>query len=126
MKKFKNCPCCSSSNIYLTFEVNDIGTTIPVMFCNSCKIIFKVENDSPYLNDKATYKYLEEKTIKAWNTRKSLERVIERLEELTEKYMSNSEKAAELGMDYEKHMIYNCAKGNAFEETIEIIKQEMM
>ena len=126
MKKFKNCPCCGSSSLYLTFEVNDIGTTIPVMFCNSCKIIFKVENDSPYLNDKETYKYLEEKTIKAWNIRKPLERVIERLEELTKKYMSNSEKAAELGIDYEKHMIYNGAKGNALEETIEIIKKEMM
>lgn len=126
MKKFKNCPCCGSSNIYLTFEVNDIGTVIPTMFCNSCKIIFKVENDSPYLNDKETYKYLEEKTIKAWNNQKPLERVIARLEELTEKYMRNSEKAAELGIDYEKHMIYNGAKGNAFEETIEIIKQEMM
>ena len=80
MKIFKNCPCCGSSSIYLTFEVNDIGTTIPVVFCNSCKIVFKVENDSPYLNDKETYKYLEEKTIEAWNTRKPLERVIERLE----------------------------------------------
>lgn len=64
--------------------------------------------------------------IEALEKQSKLERVIERLEELTEKYMSNSEKAAELGIDYEKHMIYNGAKGNALEETIEIIKKEMM
>ena len=65
-----------------------------------------------------------EEAITAWNTRKPLERIVERLEELTEKHMSNSEKAAELGKDYERHMILNGAKGIAFEAAIEIVKEE--
>lgn len=110
MEKFKNCPCCGSSSVYLTFEVNDIGTIIPIMFCNSCKIIFKVENDSPYLNDEKTYKYLEEKTIKTWNTRKPLERVIEKLE--------NEVK--------DLHEDCNYIDAYKYEEAIKIIKEELM
>lgn len=63
--------------------------------------------------------------INAWNTRKPVEDVLERLEELMEKAMRNSEKAAELGKAYEKHMIFNGAKGTAFEEGIEIVKECM-
>lgn len=65
-----------------------------------------------------------EEAITAWNTRKPVERILERLEELMEKYMNNSEKAAELGKAYEKHVVYNGAKGMAFEKAIEIIQGE--
>ena len=60
------------------------------------------------------------------NTRKPVDDVVERLEELAEKAMNNSEKAAELGKAYEKHMILNGTKGTAFEKAIEIIKEGMM
>ena len=115
MKKLKKCPFCGVDCLYETFEVNDIGTTIPVMFCNSCKIVFKVENDSPYLNDDKTYEYLKEKTSNAWNTRKPLERVIERLE--TESDFFGGEPMGTLQKSF-------YCKG--VEKAIEIIKQEMM
>ena len=66
MSEMKRCFCCGSSCIYETFEIDSLGTEIPVIFCNSCKIVFKVENDSPYLDDEETYKYLKEKNAKAW------------------------------------------------------------
>ena len=47
------------------------------------------------------------------------------MEELIENAMSNSEKAAELGKAYEKHMIFNGAKGTEFEEAIDIVKGEL-
>ena len=64
-----------------------------------------------------------EEAVAAWNNRKPVDDVLERLGALVEKCMNNSEKAAELGKAYEKHMIFNGAKGNAFEEAIEIIKE---
>lgn len=69
MAELKKCPFCGGDCLYKTFEVNDLGDEIPVIFCNWCKVVFKVENDSPFLNCKDTYKYLEEKNIKAWNNR---------------------------------------------------------
>ena len=68
----------------------------------------------------------DEEAVAAWNNRKPVEDVLERLGTLVEKCMNNSEKAAELGKQYEKHMIFNGAKGNAFEEAIEIIKGELL
>ena len=64
-----------------------------------------------------------EKAIQAWNNRKPIDDIVERLETLAEKAMKNSEKAAELGHFYEKHMIFNGAKGTAFEKAIEIVKE---
>lgn len=55
----------------------------------------------------------------------AIERVLERLESLCEMSMRNSEKAAELGKSYEKHMILQGAKGVAYETAIEIIKEEI-
>ena len=69
MAELKKCPFCGGDCLYKTFEVNDLGDEIPVIFCNWCKVVFKVENDSPFLNCKDTYEYLEEKNIKAWNNR---------------------------------------------------------
>ena len=80
MSELKRCFCCGSDCIYETFEIDDIGRDIPVIFCDSCKVVFKVENDSPYLNDEETYRYLKEKNIKAWNTRKPMESILEQLE----------------------------------------------
>lgn len=60
--------------------------------------------------------------IKAQPTAFNVEAVMKALEKLEEKYMNNSEKAAELGIDYERHMIYYGAKGNAFAEAIDVVK----
>lgn len=62
--------------------------------------------------------------IKSLEKQISLERIVEKLENEVEKAMRISEKAAELGKDYERHMLYHGGKGNAFEEAIEIVKEE--
>ena len=80
MADLRECPFCGGDCLYKTFEVNDLGDEIPVIFCNECKIVFKVENDSPFLDNKKTYEYLEEKNANAWNTRKPMEAVVAELE----------------------------------------------
>lgn len=82
MSELKKCLCCGSSWIYETLEIDELGTEIPIIFCNACKVVFKAENDSPYLNDKETWEYLKEKNRNAWNNRKLIEAVVERLEGL--------------------------------------------
>ena len=67
--ELKPCPFCGGESIYKTFEIDSLGDDIPVIFCNDCKIIFKVENDSPYFDNAKTYAYLEQKNITAWNRR---------------------------------------------------------
>ena len=96
--KLLPCPFCGGGCIYETFEINSLGAEIPVIFCNHCKIVFKVENDSMYLKDDETYAYLAKKNIEAWNTRKPMERIVERLEEVAEEerqywYNSGDEEA---------------------------------
>lgn len=85
-----NCPFCDCGAIYEITETEDIVEKVPALFCNGCKMIFKVENDSPYLNDDMTFEYLKEKLHKQFNTRKPMERILEQLESLC-KY--NSEQA---------------------------------
>lgn len=54
---------------------------------------------------------------------KALREIVERLEERTEQEMNTSKKAAELGAAYERHTILHGAKGMAFEEAIEIVRE---
>lgn len=118
MNELKRCPFCGGEafmyhskaheSIILGEKVAFKGATF--IECGACNCIISEPT--------------EEKAIQAWNTRKPMERIIERLEEKAEKAMANSEKAAELGRAYEKHMIFNGAKGNAFEEAIDIVMEE--
>lgn len=118
----KRCPFCDEDCLYETFEVNDIGTTIPVIFCNSCKIIFKVENDSPYLEDDKTYEYLKKKNIKAWNNRKPLERAIKHLEKEGKFVDEEKERCAtESIFQFDRAVGYS----NGIFNAIEFIKGEM-
>lgn len=68
--KLKPCPFCGSEDIYKTHsEEIPFGTKNPEIFCNTCKAIFAVEDDSPYLNCDEDFKYRREKTAEAWNKR---------------------------------------------------------
>lgn len=80
-KRLLSCPFCGGEAIYEIKRENELGTIIPQLFCNHCKMIFEIENDSPYLNDDKTHDYLKEKLYVWWNTRKPMERIVERLEE---------------------------------------------
>ena len=41
----------------------------PQIFCNGCKVIVEVENDSPYFSDDETIQYLRDRLVKIWNRR---------------------------------------------------------
>lgn len=71
MDKLKPCPFCGSDDVDETYsyECNTLGTKNPEIFCNSCKVIFSVEDDSPYTNCEEDYMYRRAKTIEAWNRR---------------------------------------------------------
>lgn len=69
-KKLKPCPFCGSEDLYETYSQEyALGTKNPEIFCNSCKAIFSIEDDSPYMNCDEDYKYRKEKTKEAWNRR---------------------------------------------------------
>lgn len=65
----KPCPFCGSGDLHFDSITNDIGTEIPIIFCNLCKAEFHVENDSPYMDDNLTKIYLHKKNIEVWNRR---------------------------------------------------------
>lgn len=63
------CPFCGCTNLYIVDESEELFSVVPAIFCNGCKMIVKIENNSPYLDDESTYKYLYEKLVKTWNGR---------------------------------------------------------
>ena len=68
--KLKPCPFCGSEVIYETYSQEyAFGTKNPEIFCNSCKVIFSIEDDSPYINSEEDYAYRRVKTAEAWNRR---------------------------------------------------------
>lgn len=68
--KLKPCPFCGSTDIYETHSEEDtLGYKTPEIFCNSCKIIFSIEDDSPYTDYEADYAYRKDRTAEAWNVR---------------------------------------------------------
>lgn len=61
----------------------------------------------------------EEKAIKAWNTRKPMEKIVERLEEIKMRYFLTIANTGDEKLD----AVYE-AVGNAIDKAIEIIKEE--
>ena len=61
--------------------------------------------------------------VKNMPTAYDVDKVVEELETLAEKHMSNSEKAEELGKAYEKHAVLHGGKGRAYENAIEIVRK---
>lgn len=102
MSEIKNCPFCNEGVIYETSREDYLGTVIPQLFCNSCKMIFEVENDSPYLDDKKTEEYLREKLHRQFNTRKPMQEIVERLEDLKQHNLNEAKKCSE----FENFQVY--------------------
>lgn len=78
--KIKSCPFCGCGAIYEISREDSIVDKIPQLFCNGCKMVFEVENDSPFMSDTKTFEYLKEKLHTTWNTRKPMDRIVEQLE----------------------------------------------
>ena len=68
--ELKPCPFCGCDAVHETFRQEHwFGTKEPIVFCNGCKAEFSIEDDSPFTNVEADYKWRKEKTIEAWNRR---------------------------------------------------------
>ena len=69
MDELKPCPFCGGTNVYETLNEERAGYKNPMIFCNWCKAIFTIEDDSPYVMIDEDYEYRRKKTIQAWNRR---------------------------------------------------------
>lgn len=115
------CPFCGEEEMYETKRENELGTIIPQLFCNCCKMTFEIENDSPYLNDDKTYDYLKEKLHNLWNTRKPMQVIVERLKKEGQK-MSEAKSMVKYGKaSPSSHRYY---KAVSVKKAIEIVKEE--
>ena len=69
MERLNSCPFCGCNEIYEIRRNDYLTGERPQIFCNGCKVIVEVENDSPYFADGETIQYLRDKLIKIWNGR---------------------------------------------------------
>ena len=69
MEELKPCPFCGCKEIYEIRRDDYMTGERPQIFCNGCKVIVEVENDSPYFADDETIQYLRDKLVKIWNRR---------------------------------------------------------
>ena len=69
MIELKPCPFCGCNAIYETRCDDYLIGERPQIFCNGCKVIVEVENNSPYFSDDETIQYLRDKLVKIWNRR---------------------------------------------------------
>lgn len=122
MSELKRCPFCGGDKLKIESKTKDISYryvrqhTLSVR-CNKCHarggtVSGEIGNYSfgtPKSEKLTTLKELEEKAIEAWNTRKPMERIVERLEK--EKVFEDS-----WGDDM------GCGAYNAYHHAIEIVK----
>ena len=69
MERLNPCPFCGYNAIYETRREDYMTGERPQIFCNGCKVIVEVENNSPYFSDDETIQYLRDKLVKIWNRR---------------------------------------------------------
>ena len=112
MSELKRCPFCGGEVRFVKTGCSSRGK-IGHLYCDGCK-------ESFFKNDRW---HTESELYEKWNTRKPLERVIERLEE--EERLADEEKER---CDIANPLQFDSAKGysNGMYNAIEIIKQEMM
>lgn len=67
--ELKPCPFCGCNAIYEIRRDDYLTGERPQIFCNGCKVIVEVENNSPYFSDDETMQYLRDKLVKIWNRR---------------------------------------------------------
>ena len=70
MEEHKNCPCCDSEDISVGSKCVSIGEDIYIR-CNTCGLKMQLCKE-----------YGWKELLKRWNTRKPMQNIVERLEEL--------------------------------------------
>lgn len=98
-KKLLPCPCCGEENTIETFD-----TFVPALKCTDCGLMMTI---SPSFI--GNYK---KELYKKWNTRKPIDRIVERLEELKEEYA------------YPDDDEYTAGHYSAFKNALKIVKEE--
>lgn len=68
-KNLKKCPFCGEGALYITRQEDELGTEIPSIFCNLCKVSIVPEDDSNSFDDDEIYNYLLDKVVNVWNSR---------------------------------------------------------
>lgn len=116
MEQLKKCPFCGGKA-----KLEQIASATWdkfVVTCNSSKCC------AFYIGycDEGLYE-TKEKAIIAWNTRKPMEQIVERLELLQDMHGQREEDAREAGLTM--HADLEGAKAYVVEEAIEIVKEEM-
>lgn len=74
-KKLLPCPFCGGQKVIETYHA-----FVPVLLCGDCGAMMTI----PMANFSTSYKKI---LVEKWNTRKPMERIVERLEKLQEEYM---------------------------------------
>lgn len=82
MNELKPCSHCGSRDLYKIEIKDNLQITQPAIFCNTCKTVLSVEDDSHTFDDDERMKYLEHKVRKAWNHRPAPENKPLTLEQL--------------------------------------------
>lgn len=117
MEELKKCPFCGGEAIV---RVNtEMGGSQYQVFCTECPVTV------------GRYWYWnEEQAITAWNTRKPMERIVERLEEEYKNAIDARDDAAEMlykkqRVNWENENKYYDTKSDGIKLTIEIVKAEL-
>lgn len=108
IEEYKKCPCCDSENIEVGSVVVSFGEDIFIK-CNSCGIKLQICKE---------YGYRE--LLKRWNTRKPMDRIVERLEEEQEKL--DTDMFARECDNWHGQLCNGISEG--LEKAIEIVKEE--
>lgn len=110
IEEHKKCPCCDS-------EDTSVGSVVVLdreelyIKCNSCGLKLQIRKE---------YGYGE--LLKRWNTRKPMERIVERLEQQAKQYRRRCNELVEKG--YIPMADKQLGKACSYEHAIEIVKEE--
>lgn len=106
--KLKNCPCCGG---VVMLDREDI-------FCDVCRLSMKID-DRLYNGEADNYEEAREQAIQAWNTRKPMDDIVERLEEHKSYNQMMLKKFPKMGTI--ENAIYKTQR-DTYENAIEIVK----
>lgn len=107
MEKLKKCPFCGGEAKVFETDLNTFRVICAECSCSVGRYWY----------------YKKEEAITAWNTRKPMERIVERLDSECKKHCDATKK--HLGSDKNDLGLRHLGKANAFSKAIEFVKDEL-